>query len=242
MEDFANTAFDAVPIPMLQVDATATGEVARYVRNKGIDDIPDFLISRPDLIAHMYQAVSIKRANAAALALMGAGKESDLHGSINELIYGAAPQARLRLLQSRLASRKNHSDVFAVPRLDEGVINVSYNVAFPDPFERDQTAFVVMFECSPPGAIVDPSGRFGGIGDVGPRAKLGMHTAQAVHDLKQPLAAMIASGDACRRWLDRPHPDLGKAIRQNERVIESAIQFVELLNKMVSYPPPPGEG
>jgi C4-dicarboxylate-specific signal transduction histidine kinase len=40
---------------------------------------------------------------------------------------------------------------------------------------------------------------------------LGQLTASIAHEVNQPLAAIVANGDACLHWLRRDPPDLGKA-------------------------------
>jgi PAS domain S-box-containing protein len=40
---------------------------------------------------------------------------------------------------------------------------------------------------------------------------LGQLTASIAHEVNQPLAAIVANGDACLRWLQRTPPDVGKA-------------------------------
>jgi PAS domain S-box-containing protein len=47
---------------------------------------------------------------------------------------------------------------------------------------------------------------------------MGELTASIVHELNQPLAAIVANAGACLRWLDREVPDLDEARRAAERI------------------------
>lgn len=49
---------------------------------------------------------------------------------------------------------------------------------------------------------------------------LGELTASIAHEINQPLAAVIANGDACLAWLQRSPPDLKAARRSVEWIIE----------------------
>ncbi|WP_413988138.1 sensor histidine kinase [Labrys okinawensis] len=51
---------------------------------------------------------------------------------------------------------------------------------------------------------------------------LGALTASIAHEVNQPLAAIVTSGDACRRWLDREPPNLEKARQAADRIINDA--------------------
>jgi PAS domain S-box-containing protein len=48
---------------------------------------------------------------------------------------------------------------------------------------------------------------------------MGQLTASIAHEVNQPLAAVVANGEACLRWLDRGPPDLGAARRSVEWII-----------------------
>jgi signal transduction histidine kinase len=50
-------------------------------------------------------------------------------------------------------------------------------------------------------------------------AMLGELTASIAHELNQPLAGLVSSGDACRRWLANQPPNLERANRSLERII-----------------------
>jgi signal transduction histidine kinase len=51
---------------------------------------------------------------------------------------------------------------------------------------------------------------------------LGELTASIAHEVNQPLAAIIAHGDAARRWLSRTSPNVGEAVRAIAGVVENA--------------------
>ena len=53
-------------------------------------------------------------------------------------------------------------------------------------------------------------------------ATIGQLTASIAHELKQPLAAVATSGNACLRWLRRQPPDIGEAEQSIERLIKEA--------------------
>lgn len=49
-------------------------------------------------------------------------------------------------------------------------------------------------------------------------------TAAMIHDLSQPLAAIVTSGEACLRWLDRPEPGIVDARAAANRIVDTAMQ------------------
>ncbi|MHC6225138.1 sensor histidine kinase [Pseudomonas sp. X10] len=61
---------------------------------------------------------------------------------------------------------------------------------------------------------------------------LGELAASIAHEVNQPLAAITSSGEACRRWLDRPEPDLEEARQSLERIIASANRASEIISRV----------
>ena len=60
---------------------------------------------------------------------------------------------------------------------------------------------------------------------------LGEMAASIAHEVNQPLTAITSSGEACRRWLDRPVPDLKEALDSLERIATNACRASEVINR-----------
>jgi|GEM_PF-530135 len=65
-------------------------------------------------------------------------------------------------------------------------------------------------------------------------ATLGELTASITHEVKQPLAAILAEGEAARLWLDRPSPNVPEASKAIEGVIENARRAREVIARIRS--------
>jgi signal transduction histidine kinase len=57
-------------------------------------------------------------------------------------------------------------------------------------------------------------------------------TASIAHEVNQPLAGVIANAEACLRWLDRGTPDLNKARRSVEWVIDDGNRASEVIRRV----------
>lgn len=63
---------------------------------------------------------------------------------------------------------------------------------------------------------------------------LGELAASIAHEVNQPLTAITSSGEACRRWLDRPVPNLEEARQSLERIIASSCRASEVISRLRS--------
>jgi C4-dicarboxylate-specific signal transduction histidine kinase len=61
---------------------------------------------------------------------------------------------------------------------------------------------------------------------------LGELTASIAHEVNQPLAAVVANGAACLRWLDRKTPDLDAVRRSVESVIDDCNRASEVIRRV----------
>ncbi|MBV6826352.1 PAS domain-containing protein [Pseudomonas sp. PD9R] len=53
--------------------------------------------------------------------------------------------------------------------------------------------------------------------------------ASIAHEINQPLAAVIASGESCKRWINRPEPNLEEARRSLDRVIQNSCRASDVI-------------
>jgi PAS domain S-box-containing protein len=61
---------------------------------------------------------------------------------------------------------------------------------------------------------------------------LGELTASVAHEVNQPLAAVVANGEACLSWLGREIPDLAAARRSAEWIIKDGIRASEVIRRV----------
>lgn len=65
-------------------------------------------------------------------------------------------------------------------------------------------------------------------------AMLGEMSASIAHEVNQPLAAIVANGQAGRRWLDRSTPDTGEALDSIDSIIDSAEHATRVIQRIRS--------
>jgi C4-dicarboxylate-specific signal transduction histidine kinase len=61
---------------------------------------------------------------------------------------------------------------------------------------------------------------------------MGELAASIAHEVNQPLAAIIASGDSCTAWLENEPPNLEKARAAASRVIQAATQASDIVRRI----------
>lgn len=63
-------------------------------------------------------------------------------------------------------------------------------------------------------------------------ASLGEMTASIAHEVNQPLAAVVANGHACLRWLSGPQPNISRAVEAAERIVKDGKDAGEVVRRV----------
>jgi C4-dicarboxylate-specific signal transduction histidine kinase len=63
-------------------------------------------------------------------------------------------------------------------------------------------------------------------------ATMGQLSASIAHELRQPLAAVVTSGNAALRWLTRNQPEIEKAKQSIQRIVQSAKRASDVLDRV----------
>jgi len=61
---------------------------------------------------------------------------------------------------------------------------------------------------------------------------LGVLTASIAHEVNQPLAAVVANGHACLRWLSASPPNVPKAVEAAERIVKDGKDAGEVVRRV----------
>jgi signal transduction histidine kinase len=64
---------------------------------------------------------------------------------------------------------------------------------------------------------------------------LGELATSIAHEVSQPLAAIVTSGNACLRWLDRTEPDVAEARRAAESIVRDGIRASEVIARARTF-------
>jgi PAS domain S-box-containing protein len=63
-------------------------------------------------------------------------------------------------------------------------------------------------------------------------ASLGEMTASIAHEVNQPLAAVVANGHACLRWLSGSPPNVSRAVEAAERIVKDGKDAGEVVRRV----------
>lgn len=138
--------------------------------------------------------------------------------------------------QSLLAEAKGERGFEAetlLRREDGTLVPVLLSRAFPDNLAEKPAIFVGMIDISERTAMDRQLAKAEAeLAQAGRIAALGELSASIAHEVNQPLAAIVASGNAGLRWLQRPEPDLAETLKALQWVVEEGERASKIIAKM----------
>ncbi|VVN32891.1 Adaptive-response sensory-kinase SasA [Pseudomonas fluorescens] len=172
---------------------------------------------------------------------------SDESARIFECALGDSPTVSMVLARTHPDDRHLAQEVFVKAARRDALIEVKHRLLMPDGrIKHIQMIASPLFEqhddCEYIGALMDVTASKEAeaalfcaqaqLAHVTRVTSLGELAASIAHEVNQPLTAITSSGEACRRWLDRPAPDLNEALQSLDRIIASSCRASDVISRI----------
>lgn len=203
-------------------DFRTTAELARHIGE------------HPEMIAEAKRLPQIVAANPEAHQMLGKAPDTSSLGSIDRLL---APTDRtfegaLLAFASGAPSFEGETEIL---RSDGSTIPVLFSLTFPNGSDED-AVLAFMIDISErkhaQEAMLAAQAELAHAARV---ATLGELTASITHEVNQPLTAIVTSGNAALRWLDRDEPDLPEAIASVTHAVSEGKRASAIVHRIRTF-------
>jgi C4-dicarboxylate-specific signal transduction histidine kinase len=221
-----------LPTALLQIDASAIGEVYQGLRRSGITDLRRHVEENPELIATANRIVMVTDANARAADLLGAADVAQLIGPVCYL-FEASPEAALRVMIARFEGRRSHADTMRLRTFDGRLLDVAITVTYPMPPERLDVTLISLEDISDrlrtDAQLRQLQADYSRAARI---SMLGELATSIAHEVNQPLSAIVTNAETNLRWLSRDVPNLEKVGQLTARIAESARRASDIVQRI----------
>jgi len=221
-----------LPTALLQIDASAIGEVYQGLRRSGITDLRRHVEENPELIATANRIVMVTDANARAADLLGAADVAQLIGPVCYL-FEASPEAALRVMIARFEGRRSHADTMRLRTFDGRLLDVAITVTYPMPPERLDVTLISLEDISDrlrtDAQLRQLQADYSRAARI---SMLGELATSIAHEVNQPLSAIVTNAETNLRWLSREVPNLEKVGQLTARIAESARRASDIVQRI----------
>lgn len=229
------TIFDNTQVPILQQDWSRVGLMLDRLRAQGVTDIVGHFQRCPTLLKEARRAVGIVDVNAVTGRLLGITNHAALSKTLDDLLP-EADEAFLRALVALDSGERFFEGETTIRGRDETMVPVLFGVSFPE--DRTGLGCVLVHAVDITERKAAAAALLTAQADLAHASRvstMGELAATMAHEINQPLAAIVASGEAALRWLDRPAPELGKAVEALNRAIASGRRASDILARIRGF-------
>ncbi|SNS39142.1 PAS domain S-box-containing protein [Sphingomonas laterariae] len=225
--------FQAMAVSFWELDFSAVKQMVAEWSHPNESDLAAFFASAPNAIRNSMAKTRIVDVNDKTLRMFGARTREDLGETMerfwpreSEPVFAASGIAAM-------AGRPTFEAETKMLTLDGREIDVMFTWSFP-PQEMGHGTVLV--------GIVDITGRLrvqqelqrvqGELAHAARVATLGELAASIAHEVNQPLAAIVNFGEAAKRWMFRPEPDMAEANTAIERMIADSRRASDIIGRI----------
>ncbi|MBJ7401927.1 MAG: PAS domain S-box protein [Bradyrhizobium sp.] len=225
--------FDASRIGIVEEDWTGVRAALRDVNVEA--DIDGYLRSNPDFVRKARSLARIKDVNPALQKMLGATNRSALLASVNDLM-SESERTFLGALVAFAHGEPFYEGETELVALDGRRIPVLFTITFPTEPEGDGNVLAFVVDITErkrsQNALLAAQAELAHASRV---ATIGELTASIAHEVNQPLAAIVTSGEAGLRWLRRDVPQLDEVASVIGRIVSEGRRASEIVTRIRAF-------
>jgi PAS domain S-box-containing protein len=186
----------------------------------------------PEFLQRALDGLIVDEVNQRAVQMFGAHDPSEMAGSVARY-WRESPEAFLRGLETRYRGERLFQEETKVMTLDGRVIDVlctSARLGKADDLEISLVSFIDISERKRAHETLQQlQANFAHAARI---ATLGELTGLIAHEVNQPLAAVMANGEAALRWLGRSEPDVTEASESIRSIVGDAQRAGDIIARI----------
>ena len=226
--------FDASRIGVVEEDWTG---IRTALRSLNVDkaELGDYLARNPDFVRQARPLAKITDVNPALQAMAGAGSSSIFLDSVDKLL-GESDRTFLGALVAFANGEPFYEGETDLIALDGRRIPVLFTITFPAGADGDRNVLAFVVDITErrqsQDALLAAQAELAHAARV---ATLGELTASIAHEVNQPLAAIVTSGEAGLRWLRRDVPNFEEVAAAISRIVAEGRRASEIVTRIRAF-------
>ncbi|WP_370139196.1 MULTISPECIES: ATP-binding protein [unclassified Bradyrhizobium] len=226
--------FDASRIGVVEEDWSGLRTALDSLPPRGAD-LRDYLARHPDFVRYARGLAKITDVNPALQKMAGASSSAAFIQNVDKLL-GENDRSFLDALAAFAEGERFHEGETELVRLDGRKVPVLFTITFPPQSDEDHNVLVFVVDITErrqaQDALLAAQAELAHAARV---ATLGELSASIAHEVNQPLAAIVTSGEAGLRWLRRDVPDLKEVTTSIGHVVAQGRRASEIVTRIRTF-------
>jgi len=217
------TIFETTVVSIWECDISDVRHRIVGLLKAGVVDLRKYLRDHPKFVREAIDLVRVVDVNDASLTMFGAREKRDLLRSIGQIWPVESEQTFAETLIAVYEDRPIFETEAIEQKIDGQRIDVIFTLARSREQEYRNTIFLSVIDITAFNrARVALAAAQSDLAHATRLTSLGELTASIAHEVNQPLAGIVISGETGLRWLRRETPDIEAAITSLERLVADA--------------------
>jgi PAS domain S-box-containing protein len=221
--------FQMAEVSIWEEDFSRVKAAIDQLRAGGVEDFRGYFAEHPEFVAQAVQMVRVIDVNDATVTLFGARDKADLLRSVDKVFTTDSLPVLAEVLLAVAEGRSSFGAEASLQTVNGDRLAVLFTMAFPEPGKLDNALVSVMDITARRRAEAELQRAQAELVRAGALTTMGELAASIAHELRQPLAAIVMSGSAALRWLNRGDPDLDEARDAASRTVKEAQRAAEVI-------------
>jgi signal transduction histidine kinase len=227
--------FQAIAISIWEEDFSAVTASISHLKARGVTDFRNYLAEHPEFTRQAVGMVKVLDVNDASVELFGASDKRELLDSLNRIVLPETEGAFIEELVALAESRSTITSETVLQSLTGNRLNVLFTMTFPERPEIDSVLVSIVDITERKKAQEALEQAQAELAHANRVAALGELSASIVHEVSQPLAAVVINAGAATHWLNRNPPDLEEAQQAIGQIVEVGERASDILTKIRSF-------
>jgi PAS domain S-box-containing protein len=238
------TLFHFIPVALIQFDRTILAAEFGKLKAAGVSDLGCYVGAHPAFVRTAMESIQIREVNRKTVELFGAHDATQLLGPATPF-WSESPEIFSQSMQARFRGRVGFEAEMKIRTFDNRILHVLYVTDFPEALRFEALGLACMINIDDRvkarAMLSQVQAEFAHAARV---SMLGELTASIAHEVNQPLGAILTSGEAALRWLDRPEPDLAELRGLSRRTVADARRAADIIRRIraMAVRTAPGQG
>jgi len=229
------TIFETTGVSIWECDLSEIKQRISLSLANRTTDLTSFLRDNPEVVREAIRLMKVVDANEASVRLFGAETKTELFAALGTIWPPHSEQIFAEAMIASCTTRSRFQSEAALRTIDGRPLELAFSTAHPVSETENNTIFLSMVDITElKKAHAALHSLQIELANASRLSSLGALTASIAHEVNQPLAGILANGQAGLRWLRREHPEIDKAGLSFEKLIADAKRAGKIISGIQS--------
>jgi PAS domain S-box-containing protein len=228
--------FDAAGVSIWEQDFSRVKAAIDELKATGVTDVRKYVATHRDFVRQLIPLVRVVDINDVTVTLFNANSKDELLGSLDRIFLPETEEVFAGELIAIAEGRTSFEAETSLQTLNGKRLTVLFAITFPaQPASLDSVLVTITDITERKHAEEELQKTQAELAHIARVTTMGELTSSIAHEVNQPLAAIVTSGNACLRWLSNDPPNVEEARQTVMRIVNDGHRASEVVGRIRAF-------